>query len=87
VNHNKASEWFEKAAEQGHADAHTHENGHGVDQSSFIAMRWNAKAAAQGSEGAQARITPVLERRATQSNIEKQKEVPFLGACVLFLFF
>jgi TPR repeat protein len=59
-----------------------HENGHGVDQSSFIAMRWYAKAAAQGSEGAQARITPVLERRATQSNIEKQKEVPFLGACV-----
>ena len=44
-----------------------YENSHGVDQSESMAMRWYAKAAAQGHEKAQARITGILAKHRASS--------------------
>ena len=69
VNYKKAIEWWEKAAEQGHAQAQFFlgvlcEFGpQGVDQSDSMAIRWFAKAAAQGDEQAQARIDAIFGKR------------------------
>ena len=73
VNYKKAIEWFEKAAEQGYADAqynlgNIYENGSGgVDQSDSMAMRWYATAAAQGDTTAQERIDIILAKRRASS--------------------
>ena len=68
VNHKKAFEWYEKAAEQGHAYAQynlgvMYERGLCVDQSDSIAMRWYGKAAAQSHKGAQEQINKILTKR------------------------
>ena len=68
VNYNKAVEWCEKAAKQGHALAQgnlgaMYYKGQGVDQDDSMAMRWYAKAAAQGNEQAQGQIGIILARR------------------------
>ena len=68
VDYKKAFEWWEKAAEQGHADAQynlgvMYELGHGVDQSDSRAMQWYAKADAQGFEIAQVAIRELVSKR------------------------
>ena len=40
-----------------------YENGHGVDQSESMAMRWYAKAAAQGDEDSQTAISRLVAKR------------------------
>ena len=51
------------------------EFGQGVDQSSSMAMRWYAKAAAQGFEGAQARIDAILAKcRASSAAAAAEKK-------------
>ena len=78
VNYKKAIEWFEKAAEQGHASAQynlgvMYDLGQGVDKSGSSAMRWFAKAAAQDFEEAQAAIDDILvERRSTKQPNKKR---------------
>ena len=78
VNYKKAMEWYEKAAEQGHAKAQNnlgvmYRHGRGVDKSGSSAMRWFAKAAAQGFEEAQAAIDDILvERRSTKQPNKKR---------------
>jgi TPR repeat protein len=68
VNYEKAFEWYEKAAEQGRAEAQynlgvMYYHGQAVDQDDSMAMRWYAKAAAQGDVDAQARIDGIVEKR------------------------
>jgi TPR repeat protein len=68
VNYKKAREWYEKAAEQGRAEAQynlgvMYYHGKGVDQSDSMAMRWYAKADAQGFEGAQVAIRELVSKR------------------------
>ena len=53
VNYKKAIEWYEKAAEQGDAEAQynlgvMYENGQGVDVNYKKAIEWYEKAAEQG---------------------------------------
>ena len=73
VNYKKAIEWWETAAEQGHAHAQCnlgvmYENGDGVDQSDSMAMRWYAKADAQGDERAQVAIRDLVSKRRGSSH-------------------
>ena len=61
-----ASEWYRKAAEQGHADAQyalgeAYKYGHGVEEDREQAAHWYQKAADQGHEEAQASL-PVAPR-------------------------
>ena len=51
------------------------EYGDGVDQSDSTAMQWYAKAAAQGFEGAQARIDAILAKcRASSAAAAAEKK-------------
>ena len=77
-NKKKAFEWFEKAAEQGDAEAQyylgvMYREGQGVDKSDSSAIRWFAKATAQGLETAKAAIDEILaERRSTKQPNKKR---------------
>ena len=58
MNHKKAIEWYEKAAEQGDAEAqynlgNMYYHGHGVDVNHKKAVEWFKKAAEQGHRRAQ----------------------------------
>ena len=81
MNYKKAFEWYEKAAEQGLADAQCnlgvmYRYGQGVDQSDSQAMRWYAKAAAQGDERAQAGIDQLLAKRRWSAAVEAEAASP-----------
>jgi TPR repeat protein len=57
-DYNQAKRWFQKAAEQGHADSQSnlgilYVNGRGVPQNYVQAAQWFRKAAAQGDDTAQ----------------------------------
>ena len=78
MNHKNAKEFYEEAAEQNFAPAQCalgalYELGMGVDQDDAMAMRWYAKAAAQGHEGAQAQIAEVLKKRRKSKDPQEKK--------------
>ena len=63
-DYKKAIEWYQKAAEQGHADAQynlgwIYEKGRGVSADNYKALEWYEKAAVQGVAMAQEGIDRV----------------------------
>jgi hypothetical protein len=64
----KAVEWYQKAADQGHARAQfnlgvKYANGEGVTQDNTKAVKWYQKAAAQGDENAKKRLKTLKKQK------------------------
>jgi TPR repeat protein len=75
-NFEESFQWFQKAADQGHAEAQCHiakmyEYGEAVEQDSSEAARWYRKAADQGLTQAQDRLEMIVRRQ-----LELSKKLP-----------